>query len=57
MCVVDARRIDALIDRLKVEYPKQAGRSFTIYLTQPQDGAAVLIPSRSMTPETLALQA
>ena len=53
ICIVANDKIDALIERLRVDYPKRAGRSFTIYLTQPQGGAAVVVMSKSMTPETL----
>jgi galactokinase len=54
VCIVDRGKIDELIERLRNEYPRQAGRSFTIYLTEPHDGARAVFPARSMTPESLA---
>jgi galactokinase len=57
VCIVAEDRIDALIERLRSEYPRQAGRSFTIYLTEPQDGASIVYPARSLTPQILAARA
>jgi galactokinase len=54
ICIADERHIDELVDSLKTEYPKQAGRSFTIYITQPHHGAAVVFPKQSMEARNLA---
>jgi galactokinase len=53
VCIVARDRVDALIERLRAEYPRMAGRSFTIYLTEPRDGASVVRPARSLMPERL----
>jgi galactokinase len=44
ICIVDEADIDSLVERLRVEYPKHAGRSLTIYLASTDDGAAIIRP-------------
>ena len=41
ICLVAEDKIDDLVERLRIEYPKYAGRSLTIYLPSSNDGASV----------------
>ena len=41
ICLVAEDKIDDLVERLRIEYPKYAGRSLTIYLPSSSDGASV----------------
>jgi len=54
ICLVDETRLDGLVDRIRLEYPKIAGRSLTVYLAFPGDGAALLRPAQPMTPMLIA---
>ncbi len=41
ICIVEDTMVDDLVDHLRVEYPRLTGRSLTVYLSSPDDGAAV----------------
>lgn len=42
VCLVAADRLDPLIDHLRAEYPKRVGRSLTITIAAPSDGASLV---------------
>jgi galactokinase len=50
ICIVAEDSIDELVDHLRTEYPRYAGKSLTVYLSAPEDGAAVMYPQQSLTP-------
>ena len=50
ICIVADDKIDELVDHLRTEYPRHAGKSLTIYLSSPNDGATVIFPKQSLTP-------
>ena len=54
ICIVDEDQIDCLVERLRTQYPKLAGRSLTIYIASTADGASVINPRESMTPVSVA---
>jgi galactokinase len=54
ICLIAEDRIDSLIELLRSEYPKRAGRSLVVYLASPSDGAIVMKSKDSMTPVSLA---
>ena len=41
ICLVAEEMIDDMVERLRIEYPKYAGSSLTMYLSSSHDGAAV----------------
>ena len=47
ICLVAEEKIDELVQRLRIEYPKRVGRSLTIYLSSPENGATVQFPRLS----------
>ncbi len=54
ICLVDEKKVDGLVHRIRQEYPRIAGRSLTVYLTFPGDGAAIIHPAQSLTPVPVA---
>lgn len=50
VCLVAEQYIDDLVTRLRLEYPKQAGRSLTVYLAVAEDGAMIYNPQDLSTP-------
>lgn len=53
ICLVDEDLIDPLVERLRSEYPKRAGRSLTMYIASPGNGAAIINPKVSLTPRII----
>lgn len=51
ICIIDKDKIDKLVDHLRTEFPKRAGRSLTIYVVATDDGAAVINPKESLEPK------
>lgn len=41
ICIVREEDVDSLVDRLRLEYPRRAGRSLTIYVVSTDDGVTV----------------
>jgi galactokinase len=54
ICLAAENKIDLLVDLLRSEYPRRAGRSLMVYLASPSNGAFVIKPKESMTPVSLA---
>ncbi len=53
VCLVGEKFIDDLVEKVKTEFHRHAGRSFAIYLTTPSSGAAIHSPARSPVPESV----
>jgi len=49
ICLVSEAQIDNLVEKIRMEYPKQGGRSFTIYLTTPANGTVLYPPEQLQT--------
>ncbi|MDI6765978.1 MAG: galactokinase [Bacteroidota bacterium] len=54
ICLVAEDAVDSLVDLLRSEYPKRAGRSLTMYLASTGDGAAIINPKVSLIPKIIA---
>jgi galactokinase len=54
ICLVAREEVDPLMERLRAEYPRRAGKSLTIYLMASDDGASVMLPRLSRTPVLFA---
>lgn len=50
ICLVEESALDPLIEHLRVAYPKAVGRSLTVYLTRPDNGARLYNPRRDLAP-------
>ncbi len=54
VCLVEEKLIDDLVDRLRADYHKHAGRSLSIHLVHPDDGAAFIRPDATHALERVA---
>jgi galactokinase len=54
ICLVADTGVDDLIEHLRTEYPRRAGRSLTVYLSSPSDGASVIFPRQSLAAISVA---
>ena len=53
ICLVSENDVDDFVERLGAEYPLRTGRSMTIYMASPEDGASVIYPGESMVPHAI----
>ncbi len=54
ICIAAEDSIDELVDHLRTEFPRYAGKSLTIYLSEPADGAELIYPSDQTRPILLS---
>lgn len=54
ICLVDEQKIENLVDHLREEFPKVAGRSLTIYIASVEDGAKIYHPMDLSAPRLAA---
>ncbi|MFI5253356.1 MAG: galactokinase [Bacteroidota bacterium] len=50
ICIVNNEMVDELVNRLRAEYPKRAGRSLTVYISTIEDGAMLYDPKHLNAP-------
>ena len=51
ICIVSKEKTHHLIERLHTEYPNHTNRTLEIYVTSPQNGAAIVKPQESLIPK------